>query len=187
MRQIDFTKTYTAEEYIWLPDDGNKYELVNGKLVEKSGIDAAHGMTIADVATALFDFVKSNRLGMLMCGQRYKYSENTVRCPDVSFVKTERLDDVELDYFFEGGCDLAIEVMAASEVWLDLIRKIEQHQAAKVPLVWVVDPWTRTVCIYRLAKGLVFEAVGPDEFLDGEDVLPSFKVKVSSFFRQMDD
>jgi len=58
--------------------------------------------------------------------------------------------------------------------------KAEMWLRHGVRLVWVVDPATRTVDVYR--PGLAVPTLGEDASLDGADVLPGFSCAVATLF-----
>jgi Uma2 family endonuclease len=61
-----------------------------------------------------------------------------------------------------------------------LARKALEYLAAGSQLVWVVDPDEELVMVF--ASGHQVQVLGPDDTLDGGDVLPGFSCKVSEFF-----
>lgn len=185
-QEVDLDRFYTVAEYMALPDgnDGKEYELVEGKLVEmQKGPSAGHGNIIIKLGRYLDTFVSEKNLGFVSSDIAFVIDPvnrpNTVRRPDVAYVNTESYDQ---DSAFIGRPDLAVEVVSPSDKWSDVIAKVAEYQAAKVPLVWVVELWTRTVQVYRLENGLLYQVVWPDAELDGENVLPGFKLKVSDIF-----
>ena len=60
--------------------------------------------------------------------------------------------------------------------------KLKDYFEAGVKLVWYVDPSTRTVRVYRSPESFVIK--GETDKLDGEDVLPGFRVSVRTWFER---
>ena len=73
--------------------------------------------------------------------------------------------------------DLAVEVTSPSERPRHVLDKVGEYLEAGVQLVWVIDPRKAKAVVYRSASD-VTELQADDE-LDGEDVLPGFKCKLS--------
>ena len=104
-----------------------------------------------------------------------------MRIPDIAFTRKER---VPASGPAKGHArvrpDLVVEVISPNDVADELEEKIDDFLAAGVPLIWVVSPATRSVQVYR--QGGSGTRLGPDDRLDGEDVLPGFRVEVSRLF-----
>ncbi len=76
--------------------------------------------------------------------------------------------------------DLAVEVLSLSDRMADALAKIAMYLDAGVRLVWLVDPASQTVTIFR--PDAVPMKLGAGETLDGGDVLPDFTVPVAEIF-----
>ena len=62
----------------------------------------------------------------------------------------------------------------------DLRAKIKEYLFYSVPLIWLIDPETRTVTVYRgSVRGMELDE---SDTLNGSDVLPGFSCKVSDLF-----
>lgn len=185
-QETDLDRFYTVEEYMALPDDGKKYELVEGKLIEMPGPGLPHGEIIMQLGEYLRTFVRLHKLGSVSTDVTFVLdpvnAPNTVRLPDIAFLIKARRETYDGEGAFSGPPDLVVEVVSPSDKWSEVVAKVAEYQAAKVPLVWVVEQWTRTVQVYRFENGLLYQVVWPDAELDGGTVLPGFKLKVSDIF-----
>ena len=76
--------------------------------------------------------------------------------------------------------DLAVEVLSPSDHLSDALAKIAMYLEAGVRLVWLVDPGSRTVGIYRPDIGPII--LQESDVLEGGDVLPSFQLSVADIF-----
>jgi Uma2 family endonuclease len=101
--------------------------------------------------------------------------------PDISFVAKGRLpDDKSPEGYVKLAPDLAVEVASPKDTYEEVQIKVAEYKSAKVRLIWVVSPKTRTVLIRRL-DGTCAE-VGEAGELSGEDVIPGFTCKVADLF-----
>ena len=76
--------------------------------------------------------------------------------------------------------DIAVEVQSPSDRRKDLRAKIKEYLFYSVPLIWLIDPETRTVTVYQgTMRGTELDE---SDTLDGGDVLPGFACKVSDLF-----
>jgi Uma2 family endonuclease len=143
------------------------------------------GMRVGHLVSKFLD----DRPGGLLFGADAGYqcfpNPNSVRKPDVSFIRAGRLAN---DRAPEGHCrippDLAVEVISPNDLAYEVEEKVAEYLEAGVPLVWIVNPPMRSVRIRRpktAANGPVAELSG-DDTITGEDVLPGFSCKVSEFF-----
>ncbi len=165
-----------------LPRDGRKYELLAGEiLVSPTGF--RHGYIGIRLAAVLMEFALKNGLGVAVDSSTgFRMKNGDCLSPDVSFVRKERLPKTEeaLGKFFEGGPDLAVEVISPGERKKPLERKLEQYFANGSRLVWVIDPKQRTVQVYRSVE--MCETLRDGDKLNGELVLPGFLIPVSELF-----
>src|SRR5437763_818237 len=106
----------TADELLGLPSDGYHYELVRGELRKMSPAGEDHGHVAAGIAGSLIPYVKQRRLGRVYIaetGFRISQQPDTVRAPDLAFVRAERV--VPNVKFYEGAPDVAFEVTSPSD------------------------------------------------------------------------
>jgi Uma2 family endonuclease len=194
-------KEYTPEDLLTMPD-GDRYELVNGRLVERhpdgdryllvnGRLVERHMGWISDWVAGQFHvllsiFCKEHRLGWVWMPnsggfQGFPNSPRTVRKPDVVFLRFGRLPGEQLPHG-HGTIppDLAVEVISANDLYEEVDQKIEEYLRAGVRLVWIISTQNRTVRIHRV-NGTSHSAREHDE-LDGEDVLPGFRCRVGDPF-----
>ena len=175
---------YDPEDLLALPD-GKQYELIDGRLMERSMGFRANRITNA-LNAALYLHCVQQRLGWVMPPDTsyhcFPQRPKLVRRPDISFVTKERLP---LDQEPEGHCriapDLVVEVISPNDEYYDVEERVRDYRAAGVRLIWLVVPPSRLVLIRRL-DGTAAE-VGEAGELDGENVVPGFRCLVADIFR----
>jgi Uma2 family endonuclease len=176
----------TVDDLYALPDDGSKYELLVGTLVSEPLPGFRHGQVTARISALLVAHVDARRLGAVLAGDAgfvLGRRPDTVRGPDVAFVSRERSQRVEdRGRAFEGAPDLAVEVISPSNTAPAIHAKVADYLTAGTRLVWVVDPTPgrETIAVYRSL--LTPSVLSPDDELDGEDVVPGFRVRVATLF-----
>jgi Uma2 family endonuclease len=176
-------KLITAEEFGRMPEpaDGSKEELVKGVIVTMPPPKGRHGYVQLAIGAILRAFVKAGRLGWVVteAGTILSRDPDTVRGPDIAFYGIARQPTPPGDYF-EIPPDLAVEVLSPDDRRPAVREKIREYINAGVRLVWLVDPETRTVLVYRGSlRGTEYDEA---DTLDGGDVLPEFTCRVADLF-----
>jgi Uma2 family endonuclease len=174
----------TAEELLRLPDDGKRYELVEGELKEMAPAGGRHGSVAATLAILLGQHARERRLGVVLAaetGFRIYRNPETVRAPDVSFVARERIPPGgPPDGYWDLAPDLAAEVVSPNDTAAELQSKVQMWLDAGTRLVWVLYPNTRSVVVYESSKEI--HALTPGETLRGGNVVPGFEHPVADIF-----
>ena len=134
------TRLVTADELERMPEDDYRYELVRGRLIRMSPVAPRHGDVTAAILAALWQHVRSKALGRVWTevGFRPAGNPDTVRAPDVAFVRHDRLPAKDSRGFFRGAPDLAIEVLSPDDTPAAVSEKVADYAAAGTPVV-VVD------------------------------------------------
>ncbi len=174
----------TAEDLWRLPDDGNLHELVKGELRTMAPAGFEHGNIGSNLLGLLWQVVRQRSLGHVVgpdTGFVIGRSPDTVRCPDVAFIRAERIEGALVRGFFPGAPDLAVEVVSPSDTFEAVDEKVNDWLGAGTKLVWVVSPRQRTVTVYR--PGTQVSILRAGDRLSGEDVVPGFECGVGEIFR----
>ena len=175
-------RTITDEELLQLPEDGNKYEVVDGELVVSPGAGWRHEKIVSKLVTWLRLFVDERRLGeVLPSSLLYVLPSGNRRGPDISFVSAAKAAQVGPDTVFpKFAPDLAVEVLSPSDSPRRVQDKVGEYLEAGVRLVWILDPENRRAVIYRALSSV--DRIDESGHLDGEDVLPGFRCRLADVF-----
>lgn len=180
----DTRRSMTAGEFFDLPDDGTRHELVEGELQSMTPAGFDHGDIAMELGFHVKAFVRAAALGAVLAAETgFVISRNpdTVRAPDVAFVRADRLPPRgERSHFAELAPDLVAEVVSPSDRVSDVNSKVALWLDAGVRLVWVVDPANQVVVAHL--PGGVAHLLRIGDVLDGEDVLPGFHLPLSELF-----
>lgn len=165
----------TADEllHVHLPD--KRVELVRGVLVVREPAGLRHGRVTAALTRRFADHVETHALGEVYAaetGFRLAGDPDTVRAPDIAFVRRERLLHPEPSGFPDLAPDLVAEVLSPGDRAGEVLAKVADWLSAGTRLVWVIDPERRLARVYR--DDGTEALVTASEPLDGEDVAPGF-------------
>jgi Uma2 family endonuclease len=175
---------WTYEDWLKLPDDGYRYEVINGALYMTPLPRPRHQRVSFRLARRLSDFAEEHHLGEVLVapvGVRLPNQPVPFQ-PDILFIRAERLDIIGEENV-EGVPDLIVEVLSPSNWLYDRREKMKVYEEAGVPEYWIVDPRTRTVEIYVLEEGAFLQVgqYGPGEVARSQ-VLVGFEVLVDEIF-----
>jgi len=174
----------TAEELFELPDDGMRHELVEGELRTMTPAGESHGWVALKIGARILDHVEREALGRAYAAETgflLQRGPDTVRAPDVAFVAADRLTSQPLPGFAELAPDLVVEVVSPSDRASEVSAKAAMWLDAGARLVWVVDPQARLAAVHH--PGGLGIVLREDGALDGEDVLPGFRLPLADLFR----
>jgi Uma2 family endonuclease len=174
----------TADELFLMPDDGFRYELVKGELRRMPPAGGEHGAVAINSAVMIAQFVKARGLGVVFAadtGFKIASEPDTVRVPDLAFVRRERIADGGIPReFWPGAPDLAVEVISPGDTYTEVEEKVHDWLNAGALMVLVLNQRTHTVTIYTSHTDVV--RLTTADTLDGGEVLPGFTCRVAELF-----
>jgi len=169
----------TIEEFAAITEDG-RFDLIDGEL-SMSPAWIGHGVPIGNVLGELRAFAKPRALGRAYTGEvAFVLGPGTALCPDVAFLRTERLPPKGYQGFYQGPPDIAVEVVSPSETRPEVARKVARYLDAGTLFVWCIYQDTESVVVHRPGREPV--TLGVDDVLDGGDLLPGFALPVREIF-----
>ena len=173
----------TVDEFAEL-DDTDGLELVDG-VVEERCMGIESGVLGGFVKDAVTAFARERRAGWVIpndMGVDFRWlGRQTLRKPDGFFVARGRFPGNRLPKGWTDVVpDLAWEVVSPGDRVEQLEKKLADYREAGVRLVWVVYPGTRTARIEHPDGRVAF--IDSEGFLDGEDVLPGFRLRLGDIF-----
>ena len=180
------TTPVTAEQLMAMPADGWRRELVKGELIRMNPAGSEHGVVIAELTWMLGQHVRQHNLGRLFgaeTGFVLARNPDTVRAPDMAFVRQERIAATGIPQtYFPGPPDLAVEVISPSDRFDDVDAKVDDWLSHGCQLVWVINPRRRTIAVYRSVRDT--HVVGETDTLEAPDLLPGWRLSVAAIFPQ---
>jgi Uma2 family endonuclease len=178
-------KLMTAGELIRLPRGRARHELIRGELRTYPLATAPEGLVTSNLNGSIGQHVRDRRLGKVMIGAGFVLTvdPDTVRAPDVGFLPCQRLTTVDDPTgYIPGPPDLAAEVIAPSDLYLDVADKVAEWLEHGTQLVFVVNPFSRSIRVHR--PGQPTRTLGMNDVLDGEHVVPGWSLAVRDLFDQ---
>ena len=182
------TKRWTAEEFFdWVhrPENrGRHFELERGEVIEMPPPGERHGYVSGNVGRILGNYTFERGCGYVCTndtGVVLETDPDTVRGIDVTLYDELRRYDQLAPKYSSHLPKLAIEVLSPVDRPGRMTRRVSQFLRKGMLLVWLVDPESRDVTVYR--PGEEPYVLGEQDEITGENVLPDFRCPVADFFR----
>ncbi|MDM8559441.1 Uma2 family endonuclease [Candidatus Parabeggiatoa sp. HSG14] len=179
-------KEWTYEDYLNLPDDDCRYEIIEGVLYVSNAPNIDHQFTVGEIHFQFKLFLRGNPEGYVLTAPFEVHLSQKTRPvqPDVLFIKADKWPNPGTQYF-NGAPDLIVEVLSPSTRRLDQSVKFRAYEQANVLEYWMVDPKTHLVQVFSLNNQ---EYVLIGEFMNDEviesKVLPDLKIVTASIFNK---
>lgn len=178
------TSGMTFEEAARLDHDDEAGELDAGRWVPVTKSTWRHGEIVGNAYTLLRAYARSHpgwRVSVADPGTKLGRDPDILRGPATAIVRAERAPTGKgIEGWLEGAPDVAVEVIGDAQPASELTKKALEYLAAGGRMVWVLDPEPRQLMVFTPPSGL--RVLGPDDTLDGGEVLPGFSAKVAEFF-----
>ena len=174
----------TAEEFERISDTIGSAELVRGEVVQLSPAGFEHGRIVANVAFLLEQWARKSRRGRVVAGEAGVIVEtdpDTVRGADVAYISYARLPKEKRPTgFVSTPPELVVEVIGAERGWKETIDKAAEYLTMGIDRVWIIDPNSRRLHVFRPDAEPIVLAEG--DRLTDDAILPGFSCTVQEFF-----
>jgi Uma2 family endonuclease len=174
---VEQPRTLTYADYAALPDDGRRFELIDGELFEMAAPNSRHQDIVLRLGSTFLQHVRQQGAGRVNIAPCDVVLSDTVTVqPDVVYLSEADVHRVTTANI-QGPPTLVVEVL--SDPRHDLVRKRELYARFGIAEYWIVWPEAARVEVYRLtgtayAKPIVVE---PGESLT-TDVVPGLRIDV---------
>ncbi len=152
---------WTDADFVKLPEDGWRYEILRGELFMAPPPGERHQFTSSNLLVALMNFVKPRKLGRVYTaplGVRLPRAGAIVQ-PDVVFVAAARAAEVIAEEGLRGAPDLIVEILSPSNWLTDRRDKFQLYQENGVREYWIVEPQLCVAEVFVL-RGNQFTLLG---------------------------
>jgi Uma2 family endonuclease len=158
MTTTEISSKLTYDDYVNFPNDGKRYEIIDGELYVNPSPNMKHQRVLLRLAIALSRFVEKHRLGEVFIAPfDVVFSEIDVMEPDLLFISTARMH-VLTQANVKGAPDLVVEVLSDGTRRYDETTKRKRYEHFEVQEYWIVDPIDDSVRILRL-EGKQYERI----------------------------
>src|SRR2546428_13236473 len=143
----------TYEDFCALPDDGLRYEIVDGMLFAEPSPRRAHQKAVGNLFAILHAWVRAHDLGEVYVAPfDVILDPRTTVEPDLVFVVKDRLAIVA-ERGVEAAPDLLVEVLSPGTARRDRVRKLNAYARHGVRHYWLVDPEAAKAEAFELVEG----------------------------------
>jgi Uma2 family endonuclease len=171
----------TYEDYAALPDDGKRYELIDGELTEVTSPSRAHQRLLLRLGGLVEDHADAHDLGVVIPAPfDVVLSPSLVLQPDLLFVRKSRLALLETNAC-NGAPDLVVEILSPTTRVRDEGIKLTSYAAAGLPECWLAELATRTIRVVDLSSGRAVPVPRPSAAIRSL-VLPVLRIDLDTLF-----
>jgi Uma2 family endonuclease len=160
--------SWTYEDLFSLPDDGRRYEIIEGELCEMPSPMSAHGVTIRNLMFLLGPVIEVLRGWLLTAPLDVFFPGADPVQPDIVVLLPDSNASLVVRGV-DGPPDLLVEVLSPSNRGRDLLTKRALYARAGVREYWIVDPTSRTIEVLALDR----DAFHTAQLASGEDTVLS--------------
>lgn len=144
---------WTYEDYLTLPNDGKKYQIIGGNLYMSPPPIVYHQTVSRNLEFILWEFVKKHSMGDIFFAPIGVVFDNTnVVEPDIIYISNEKMG-IKKEKAIFGAPDLIIEILSPSTLKVDVLLKKTLYQRFGVREYWMIDPKKKKVEVYFLEEG----------------------------------
>ncbi|MEO6589511.1 MAG: Uma2 family endonuclease [Pyrinomonadaceae bacterium] len=182
---------YTADDLDFMPEDTNRYELIEGELFVSNAPHLDHQKLASNLNIELGIYLRKNPIGIIIQTPGIIFSQDDAAIPDLVFATHETIEKAvigkgeKFEGKFKSAPELLIEILSygKKDIERDRVHKRELYGRYGVKEYWVVDGFFNTIEVYRLEeKGL--ERIKRFEIHESIEtlILPDFELKLADIF-----
>jgi len=173
----------TADELLKLHIPNKRIELLEGVAMVREPAGYVHGRVTMNLTARLVLYLQGRPApsGQLIAAATVftlAKGPDTVRSPDIAYIRPDRVPHPETPGFPELAPDLVVDVLSPEDRPREIQQRAGQWLVAGTQVVWVVDPRRQATHVYR-SDGTE-EFIGTDGSLHGEDILPGFECRLEA-------
>lgn len=167
-----------------MPEDGNRYELIEGELFVSRAPSLEHQRLVDNLIVAIRAYLEKHPIGRVWSGPGVILSDFSGVIPDLVFISNERLTEIASGDRVAGAPDLIIEVLSpgAENAHRDRQAKRQLYRKYGVKEYWLVDAQKRAIEVYRSQRFRLAATLGMKDQLTSP-ILPGFECPVREIFK----
>jgi Uma2 family endonuclease len=171
---LPWSRPLTVADLETMPDDGHRYELLDGTLVVSPAPVPLHQVVVLRVARALQD-AQPAHLQTFIAPLDVVLAHDTVLQPDVLVARRSDLTDRNLP----APPVLAVEVLSPSTSRVDRFLKHSRYAAAGVTHYWIIDPEEPSLVAYVLVESGTYEEIARVVGAETYEAIAPFAVDIT--------
>jgi len=143
---------WTYSDYARLPDDGNRYEVIDGELLVTPSPSPLHQRVMFRLALTLEPYVERHGLGLVIPDVDLLFQTGQFLRPDLLVAPRDRPDGIT-NRGIEIAPLLVVEILSPTSGAIDRVKKPMRYGDFGIPEYWVLDPEERCAWVWRFAEG----------------------------------
>lgn len=176
---------FTYEDYLAIPDDGRRHEIIDGDHYVTPAPLTKHQRILINLVGMFHDTLKVDPVGKILVAPCDVVLSNLdVVQPDLLFISATR-SSIITERNIQGAPDLAIEILSEGSRRTDELVKKKLYEHFGVQEYWIVDPELETLKVQRLVNGKYVRtgelSIESPEVLT-TSLLPSLRINLSEIF-----
>ncbi len=166
-----------------MPEDGNRYELIEGELFVSRADTLVHQRSVGTAMFLFAQYLRENPIGEIIPGPGVIFSDFSGVIPDLVYLSFELGKEIATGDRLTGAPELIIEVLSpgAENRRRDEHAKRQLYKKYGVKEYWILDPQQRTVQVFRTARFKLTATLGVRDVLT-TPLLPGFRCHVKEIF-----
>jgi len=175
----------TVDDLDTMPDDGNRYEIMEGELFVSRAPGLPHQLVITNIIGCFLRYLEKNPIGRIVTTPGLILSRHSGVIPDLVFYSHARGDEIIWHERLNAAPEIVIEILSPGRENLarDRVAKRKLYDKHHVKEYWIVDIENRSVEIYRLAnQSLELHATLRNNDELTSPILPGFGCALSKIF-----
>lgn len=179
-----FEPILTIADLEAMPEDGNRYEVIEGELFVSRAPSLTHQDVVVNLLFAFQDYLRNNPVGKVWPGPGVSFSDFSGVIPDVVYVSNERRREIASGARVSGAPDLIVEILSPGpeNERRDRHTKRQLYRKYGVKEYWIVDPERSAIAIYRTSRLKLVAKLGMRDHVT-TPLLPGFRCLVRDILR----
>jgi Uma2 family endonuclease len=173
----------TYEDYVLIPEDGKRHEIIGGEHVVSAAPFVRHQDLVVRLTLYLGGFVREHRLGRLLIAPTdVVLSPHDILQPDLLFVSNERASIIT-EKNIQGAPDLVIEILSKDTRCMDEVVKRQTYKGLGVCEYWVFDPYQKAARIRQWGRPRREVLLSAGDVLT-TPLLPGLEIPLAEIFEE---
>ena len=174
---------FTCHDYLHLPDDGKRYQIIAGELFMVPASTPYHQKVSISIERMLYDYAREHGGEVLDAPCDVVLSDVDVVQPDIIYISPERLSIIK-EKNIQGAPDLVVEILSPYSDKIDRISKTRLYARFEIREYWIVDPDKKEITVLQLAAG-TYKKLGMFGIKDTFEsrLLKGLTIRISEIFQ----